>query len=103
MDYNHYNRALNKHIRSKRHYYDELKRQNMVPQEQGDDIARRAREKQHKDYKPNDETIKFLFQAKGTMDKSGKVKLSGRQIAYMEKIGVNFKRPKDKGLEGGFG
>src|SRR3990167_1591484 len=102
LDYKHYNRGLGKYIKNKHHYEEEMKRQGMVPQEQGDDMARLAQEKLHKDYKPSEEVIKFLYQVKGSVSKDGKVQLSGRQIAYMEKIGVNFKCPEDLGQKGGW-
>lgn len=101
-NYEHYNRALGKYIKSKRHYEDEMKRQGMVSFEKGEQMAKDAQEKMHKDYKPNDEMIKFFYQVKGSVDKNGHLKLSGRQISYMEKMGVDFKRPEDKGTEGGF-
>ena len=102
MNYEHYNRSLDKHIKNKRHYLEEMRRQNMVSKEEGDDLARGAKEKAHKDYELSKETRRFLYQAKGTVDKNGKIKLSGRQLQYMEKIGVSFKRPKERPLEGGW-
>lgn len=101
MDYSGYNRALGVNIKSKRHYQEEMKRQGMVSYEKGEDIARKARERAHKDYKPTEETKRFLSEV-NNRSKDGKVKLSGRELAYMEKIGVNFKRPKDLGLNGGW-
>lgn len=79
-----------------------MRKQGMVSFEEGKDIARKAREKRQKDYKPSEETVKFLYSAKGSVDKSGKVKFSGRQLAYMKKIGVSFERPKERPLRGGF-
>ena len=99
--YEHYNRSLNKHIKSKKHYKEEMRRQGMVSQEKGDYLAERAREKMRKPYKVEPETLRFLKEVK-MGSKNGKVKLSGRQIEYMEKVGVNFKKPEDKGLKGGF-
>ena len=99
MDYSHFNDSLGKYIRSKRHYKEEMKRQGMVSFEEGEDIACRARERSHKDYKPTKETEKFLSEV-NMRAKDGKVKLSGREMAYMEKIGVNFKRPEERPLKG---
>ena len=101
MDYEHYNRSLGVYIKNKRHYKEEMKRQGMVSFEEGEDLARKARERAHKDYKPTQETMKFLKHVE-SRSKDGKVKLSGRELQYMEKIGVNFKRPEYKGIEGGF-
>ena len=101
MDYSGYNRALGKYIRGKYHYFDEMKRQGMVSYEEGEDIARKAREKSHKDYKLNEKTEKFLSEV-NMRAKNGKVKLSGREIDYMEKIGVSFKKPEYLGQKGGW-
>lgn len=100
MNYDHFNRALNKRIRNKRQYQNEMKRQGLIPFEQAEEIAKKVREERHKDYKPTKETERFLHNI--SKDKNGKVKLSGRQIEYMEKVGVNFKRPEYLGTEGGW-
>ena len=99
--YEHYNKALGKYIRSKHHYNDELKRQGMVPQDKGDYLAERAREKMRKPYKIDKDTEQFLSEVKMS-SRNGKVKLSGRQLEFMEKKGVNFKKPEYKGLKRGF-
>lgn len=101
-DITHFNRELNKYITTRKQYKDELKRQGMVPYEQGKDMAERARQRQHQDYRPTTETRKFLYEVKNSADKNGKIKLSGRQIEYMEKMGVNFKPVKERPLEGGW-
>ena len=77
-----------------------MKRQGMVSQEKGEYLAKKAVEARHKPYKVDSETGRFLAEVNST-SKNGKVKLSGRQLAKMEKIGVNFKRPDYKGLNGG--
>jgi hypothetical protein len=102
-DISHYNRILQKYIKTRKQYDDELKKQGMVPYEQGADMAERARQRQHKDYRPTDETRRFLYEVQSGADKNGHVKLSGRQLEYMERIGVNFKRPEFKGTKGGWG
>lgn len=96
----HYNRALGKQITSRRQYEQEMKRQNMVPQDKGDDIARRSKERSHKDYKVDPETRKFFSEVRSS-SKNGKIQLSGRQLDYMKKVGVTFNRPDYKGLKGG--
>ena len=98
--YDGYNRALGKHITSKRHYNDEMKRQGMVSFEKGQAMADKAQEKMHKDYKLKDETRRFLKNINKTKD--GKVNLSGREMAYMKKVGVDFRKPKERPLEGGW-
>jgi len=100
-DISHYNRALNKYIRTKSQYNDEMKRQGMVSEEKGNYLAEKAREKMRKPYKVDLETRKFLEEVK-SHSKKGKVKLSGRELEFMKKKGVKFERPDYKGLKGGF-
>lgn len=100
-DIKHYNRALNKNITTRKQYNEEMKRQGMVSQEKGDYLAEQAKAKLMKPYKLNNETEKFLKGVKMS-SRDGKVKLSGRELAYMEKIGVSFNKPKERGIEGGF-
>lgn len=97
----HYNKALGKEIHTKRQYNEEMKRQGMVSQEKGDDIAKRAREKSHRDYKVDKETARFIAEVKDS-GVDGKVKLGSRALDFMEKKGVSFKRPKERPMEGGF-
>ena len=99
-DYNHFNRALGKQINSKKQYKEECKRQGMVTSEKGNDIAHKAKESNRNDYKPSKDTAQFYASLNKTKD--GKVKLSGRQLEFMKKKGVSFKRPDYKGIEGGF-
>ena len=101
-NYEHYNRALGKHINSKRQYKDEMKRQGMVSSEKGDEMAAKAKEQAKRDYKPTRETLQFIESVRQRTDKNGNVKLGGRQIDYMKKVGVDFRRPKDRPLEGGW-
>jgi len=101
-DISHYNRALGKYITNKRQYNDEMKRQGMVSKEKGDELARKAKERDHKDYKPTREHVQFLASVKNRTDKNGNVKLDGRQLEYMKKIGCQLKRPKERPMEGGW-
>jgi len=101
-DINHYNRELGMRITSRRQYVNELKRRGLCTQEEGNDIADRAARKNHKDYKSTESTMKFLHYVKSHADKDGKVKLSGRELAHMQELGVNFKRPEYRGTKGGF-
>lgn len=78
-----------------------MKRQGMVSQEKGEDLAKKAIEDRQKPYKVDLKTRKFLEEVKSS-SKDGKVKLGSRALDYMEKVGVNFKKPDYKGLEGGF-
>ena len=101
-DISHYNRALDKHIRTRKQYNDEMKRQGMVSREKGDELAKKAIEKGKQDYKPTKEHVQFLNSVKNRADKNGNVKLGGRQLEYMKKIGCQLKAPKERPLEGGW-
>jgi len=100
-DISHYNRALGKYITTKRQYNEEMKRRGLVSQEKGNALAEKAIERRRKPYKIDKDTEQFLSEV-NMGSKKGKVKLSGRQLEFMEKKGVNFNKPEYKGLEGGF-
>lgn len=96
----HYNKALGKHIPSKRAYNEEMKRQGMVSFDKGKQMAQDARERSRRPYKVDNETYKFMNSLNA--DKNGKVKLGSKQLDYMKKIGVSFQRPQERPLEGGW-
>lgn len=97
----HYNKSLGKAISSRRQYNEEMKRQGMVPQEQGDDMARRAQEKSRKPYVIGKDTERFISEVR-MQAKDGKVKLESRAIDFMKQKGVKFGKAEYKGMEGGF-
>ena len=99
-DISHYNRALQKKITNRYQYSDEMKRQGMVSQEKGDYLAKRAEESKKQPYKVSKDTMGFLMHMKAK-SKNGKITPRGNEIKYMQKMGVNFKRPEDKGTQGG--
>ena len=98
--YEHYNRALGKHITSKKQYENEMQRQGMVSADKGNEMAAKTRESRRKEYKPDKDTLQFVNSLHG--DKNGKIQLSGRQLEFMKKKGVSLERPKDRPLEGGW-
>ncbi len=98
----HYNRSLGKKITSRRQYNEEMKKQNMVPYEQGKAMAKVAVEKAHKDYKIDRETKRFLIEVKSTASPDGKIKLGSRALNFMKEKGVSFIRPDERPLEGGW-
>ena len=104
--YDGFNRTLGKHIRSKRHYQNEMAKQGFVSWEEGQRLVDRAKEKSRTDHKPSDKAMKFMFAMKSKADKKGKVKLDDRAVDYMAKeIGVNFYNeniPKHYQEKGGF-
>lgn len=94
-NYEHFNRAMGKHITSKRHYQEEMKKGGFVPFEEAESIANKAQRESHKDYEPSEKLLNLVSSVKCRADKKGKVKLSDRQIEAMQSIGVNFKPNKN--------
>jgi len=98
-NYNHINSSLpnwdtptGKFIRNKRHYYEELKRHNMIPQEEADDRADKASKANRKDYKLSGDTRQLLQTIKDTKDKTGKVRIKGKALEKMIDMGAIAKR-----------
>ena len=102
--YEHYNRSLGKHIRSKAHYENELAKGGFVPYEKGCQIAETAKRRNYKPYNSiSKEAETLMREAKMSSDKKGKLKCSDRMIDGMRKLGVRFdKVPDDIKLKGGF-
>jgi len=103
----HYNRALGKHISSKRQYKEEMARGGYVPYEQGEQMAKDAQERLKKPYdglSPKARAV--IATAKLNKDKDGNVKLSDRTVDAMKEIGMKFSLPdwcpKAYKEEGGF-
>jgi len=102
--YEHYNRALGTHIKSKRHYDYVMKSRGFVSAEEGHRLA----EKRNKDkkWKPSKECISVIQAIKCVADKKGNIVL-GRHpkiVEAMEKKGMSFdtsKLPKDLPKVGG--
>ena len=94
--YDHYNRALGKHIKSKRHYKEELKKGGYVSWEKGQELKEKYDREHHKDYKElSPKTREFLNSMKQKKDGNGKIKLDQRAIEAMEDMGVNFRKRED--------
>jgi hypothetical protein len=93
-NYEHYNRSLGKYISSKKQYDEEMKKGGFVSFEKGCEIAERAREKLHKDYKELSpkatEIIKF---AQLISDKKGNIKPSDKLIDGIKEVGMRFDIP----------
>jgi len=99
-DISHYNRALQKNITTRKQYKDEMQRQGMVSQEKGDYLAKKAEQAKQQPYNVSKDTMGFLMHMK-SKSKNGKITPRGNEIKFMKKMGVNFKRPDDKGTQGG--
>jgi len=99
----HYNRALGKHIRSKKHYIEEMKKGGFVSYDEGCRLAEKSKSENRKEYKglsPKAEAI--VKSAQLVMNK--KRKIDDRMREGMEEVGVRFELPdwcpqhyKDKG------
>ena len=101
MNYEGYNRALGKYISTKRQYENEMQRQGMVSQEKGEELARKAKERNQKPYVLGDKTKDLLTYANSIKDRKGNIKLGDRAIDAMKKMGMKFERPNVSG-SGGF-
>ena len=103
-NYEHYNRALGKYIRSKRHYEQELAKGGFVPIKEGEKLAQKARQNNHKKYEPSEKLLDIVRSAKA-VSKNGKIKPSDKLIDAMKEVGVNFNLehcPKHYQSRGGF-
>jgi len=92
--YEHYNRAMGKYIRSKRHYYDEMKKGGYVSLEEGNRLAEKHTKEQK--WKPSKECIGVMQAIKRGADKNGNIVL-GRHpkiVEAMEKKGMTFDMSK---------
>ena len=106
-NYEHFNRAMNKQITSKRHYEEEMCKGGFVPQEQAERIAEATRSRNKKDYRLEGKTEEFLRHIKQTTDSNGNVKLSDRAIDKMVEMGAIAKKSdvaklEKKEVKGGF-
>ena len=101
-NYEGYNSAMGKHITSKRHYEQEMRKGGYVSFEEGQKIAAKANRESHKDYKISDKARAVIASAKNSTDKNGNLKPSDRLIDGMKEVGVNFDRvPSQKEIDNG--
>lgn len=96
-NYEHYNKAFpvwdtpkGKYIKSRDHYEQTLKEQNMVPEEK-----RKLRNCDPKPYIPSKKALEIMASARNSKEKNGKVRLSDRTIDALQGIGaINKKIPE---------
>jgi hypothetical protein len=101
-NYEHHNRSLpnwdtpkGRYINSRRQYLNEVAKAGLVSYEKSEEIRQRNEDIQKRNRKKYPkETYAFLNSVKRRTDKSGKVKLSDRQIDYMVKAGAIKDRDK---------
>lgn len=95
-NYEHYNRALGKHISTKKQYFDELKRNGYVPYEEGCRLAEK-KQQDRKEYKPSKECVEMM---RTIMDKKkDKTIVLGQHpklVDGMKKMGMRFDIPDPK-------
>ena len=91
--YEHFNRAMGKYIRSKKHYYEEMAKGGYVPSDEGHSLAA-AKSKEQK-WKPSDKCIDVCREAMTMGDRDGNITLAHhpRLVREMEKTGMTFKLP----------
>jgi hypothetical protein len=106
-NYEHYNRALGKYIRSKKHYEEELAKGGFIPFEKAEQLAESARQRNRKDYNGlSEDKMRFLHQVKDTADKNGKIQVTDRFVKGLKEHGVikdiNYDKLPKHYQEGGF-
>ena len=102
-NYEHFNRAMGKHITSKKQYKEEMAKGGYVTFKEGERLASKHKKENRQTY-DNPKSMDLIRDVSMMKpDKHGKIKLSGRQIEAMKKAGVNFD-PKFKPthIKGGF-
>jgi len=93
-EYSHWNRALGKYISSKKQYDEEMKKGGFVSFDKGCELADRARENLHKDYKElSPLALGIIKSARLMSDKKGNIKPSDKLIDGMKKVGLRFDIP----------
>ena len=102
-NYEHYNRALGKYVRSKKHYEKLMAEGGFIPFKEGEKIASKAKKDNHKRFKVGQDALRLIREAKMS-SKNGKIKPSDRLIDGMKKLGVDFQHcPSHYLPKGGFG
>ena len=99
-DYQHYNRAMGKHIKSKRHYNQEMAKGGYVPLEQGKAMAD-AKQKEHK-WKPSKECLEATRHLMSRTDKNIVLAHYPKLVDLMVSKGMKFETPNKPTDHGGF-
>ena len=103
-NYEHYNRAMGKHIRSKQHYQEEMRKGGFVSADEGNRLAEKHSKEQK--WKPSNDCINVIKAIKGAADKNGNIVLGNHPkiVEAMKKKGMSFdmsKLPKEFKETGG--
>jgi hypothetical protein len=92
--YEHYNRALGKYISCRKQYDEEMKKGGFVSYEKGCELAEKAKENLHKDYKElSPKALGIIKSARLMSDSKGNIKPSDKLIDGMKEVGVRFDVP----------
>lgn len=96
-NYEHYNRALGKHIHSKKHYQEECARQGMISFDRAELLASKSRiESEAKQKKGiSKKAYEIIKAAKLRADKKGNVKLGDRTIDAIKSLGKMRNAPRN--------
>jgi len=94
-NYDHYNRALQKHISSKKEYEYEMKRGGFVPYEEAEKMVEEHNRGKVKKYEPSEKAESIIRAASLMKDSKGNIKAGDRLIDGMKSVGVNFTPPPD--------
>lgn len=105
-NYQHFNRAMGKHITSKRHYDNEMAKGGYIPYEKACQIAESVKNRQTK-YELSPKARAVIESARNSADRKGNIHKSDRLIDGMKEVGVKFgyydQLPKHYQIrEGGF-
>jgi hypothetical protein len=108
--YAHYNRALGKYIKSKKHYIEEMKKGGFVDSETGNRIAEEARARNRKQYKLSAKALSLIREAKQVADKKGNLGIATNHklIDGLKDQGMRFeydwlpKHYRDVKVDGGY-
>ena len=97
----HYNKAMGKMVHTKEDYLKTMKEMNLIPTKEADQIA--ASKNKRKPYdKPSDDAMKFMTHISKKKSKDGRIKLSGREIGEMKRLGVHIDNVRERPLKGGW-
>ena len=91
---------MGKMVHTKEDYLKNMKDMNLIPSKEADSMARSKSE--HKPYdKPSEDAMRFMTHISKKKSKGGKIKLSGREVNEMKRLGVHFERAGEH--DGGWG
>lgn len=90
-NYEHYNRALGKHIRSKAHYEEEMRKGGFVSFEEGQRLAESC--KKRKEYVPSKKCVEIVNTLERMKEKKITLSQHPRLVKAMKDGGVKFNTP----------